>query len=150
MSALDPEIERRLEEDRRKIRALQEERAREAAAKEAAERAERQRRAQEALEMLQSEAEKQAASDAEAAIAQAAEAAAARAAAHPAEPEAPPRPPLPADYTVQPGDTLSAIALKFYGNAALWPEIFKANKRVIGKDPGKIFVGQKLHIPKLD
>ncbi len=57
---------------------------------------------------------------------------------------------LPAEYTVQPGDTLSAIALKFYGNAALWQEIYKANKKVIGKDPGLIKVGQVLTIPKLD
>ncbi len=138
MSTIDSEFERRLEEDRRKIKELQAERAREAAAKEAAERAARQRRAQEALRLLEGEAER---ASAQAAKAKAEAEAKAKAAA---------RPSLPAEYAVQPGDTLSAIALKFYGNAALWREIFKANKRVIGDDPGKIFVGQKLRIPKLD
>jgi len=147
MNALNPEeIERAIEEDRRKIKELQEERAREAAAKEAAERAERQRRAQEALQMLQGQADGQGAEQAEAAQSKVQ----AKKAEAKVEAEAPARPSLPAEHTVQPGDTLSAIALKYYGNAALWPEIFKANKSIIGNDPGKIFVGQKLHIPKLD
>lgn len=57
---------------------------------------------------------------------------------------------LPTEYTVQPGDTLSAIALKFYGNAAYWKEIYKANRKTIGNDPSLIKVGQRLTIPKLD
>ena len=57
---------------------------------------------------------------------------------------------LPTEYTVQPGDSLSAIAQKFYGNAALWQEIYKANKKVIGDNPSLIKVGQVLKIPKLD
>jgi len=114
------EFERRLAEDRKRIQKLQEERARKAAAKEAAERAERQKKAQEALKMLGEKEEKK-----------------------------PERPALPATHVVEAGDTLSAIALKYYGNAALWPEIYKANKKVIGDDPSKIFVGQKLTIPLL-
>ncbi len=121
MSVNDPqsEFERRLAADRKRIQEQQAERARE----EAEARAERQRKAQEALEMLGAQAEQ-------------AE----------ARPE---RPALPTVHEVVSGDTLSAIALKYYGNAALWTEIYKANKRVIGDDPGKIFPGQKLEIPAL-
>ncbi len=127
------EFERRLAEDRKRIQELQAERAAEEAAKrakqaaeEAAKRAEKQRKAQEALEMLQAKAKEQ-----EIAQRQAERAS------------------LPPVYTVQQGDTLSAIALKYYGNAALWTEIYKANKHVIGDDPAKIFPGQELKIPKL-
>ena len=115
------EFERRLAEDRKRIKKLQEERAREAAAKEAAERAERQKKAQEALKMLGAKEEE----------------------------KKPERPALPATHVVEAGDTLSAIALKYYGNAALWTEIYKVNKKVIGDNPSKIFVGQKLTIPQL-
>ncbi len=54
-------------------------------------------------------------------------------------------------YTVQPGDTLSAIALRAYGNAAehYWHKIYKANKDVIGADPNLIRPGQVLEIPVL-
>ena len=37
-------------------------------------------------------------------------------------------------YIVQPGDSLSKIAKKFYGNANAWNRIFEANKDVI-KNP---------------
>ncbi len=113
------EFERRLAEDRKRIKENQEERAR----AEAAEKAERQKKAREALDMLAGQAKK----------AEAAE-----------------RPALPTTHVVQSGDTLSAIALKYYGNAALWTEIHKANFDVIGKDASKIFPGQELKIPKLD
>jgi nucleoid-associated protein YgaU len=49
-------------------------------------------------------------------------------------------------YVVQSGDTLSKIAQKFYGDPALYNQIFQANKDVL-KDPNKIFPGQKLKIP---
>lgn len=49
-------------------------------------------------------------------------------------------------YTIVSGDTLSAIAKRYYGNAAQYPRIFEANREVI-KDPNKIFVGQKIRIP---
>ena len=54
-------------------------------------------------------------------------------------------------YTVQPGDTLSAIALQAYGNAAehYWHKIYKANKDVIGDDPNLIRPGEVLDIPVL-
>jgi nucleoid-associated protein YgaU len=46
------------------------------------------------------------------------------------------------------GDTLSAIAKKFYGNANKYPAIFEANKPMLSH-PDKIYPGQKLRIPPL-
>lgn len=50
-------------------------------------------------------------------------------------------------YVVQSGDYLSKIARKFYGNSSKWGTIYNANKKVIGKNPNFIRVGQKLIIP---
>ena len=50
-------------------------------------------------------------------------------------------------YEIQSGNTLSGIAKKFYGNANEYNRIFEANREVI-QDPNKIFVGQKIRIPK--
>jgi LysM repeat protein len=50
-------------------------------------------------------------------------------------------------YIIQKGDTLSAIAKHFYGNANDYPRIFDANREVI-KDANLIFPGQKIRIPK--
>jgi nucleoid-associated protein YgaU len=49
-------------------------------------------------------------------------------------------------HTVVKGDTLSAIAKKYYGDASKYPEIFEANKPML-KDPNKIYPGQSLRIP---
>ena len=49
-------------------------------------------------------------------------------------------------HVVQSGDTLSKIAQKYYGDAALYTNIFEAN-RVGLSDPNKIRPGQKLRIP---
>ena len=49
-------------------------------------------------------------------------------------------------YVIKKGDTLSAIAKQFLGNANDYPKIFEANKEVI-RDPNLIFVGQKIRIP---
>ncbi|MFY3383316.1 peptidoglycan-binding protein LysM [Paracidovorax sp. MALMAid1276] len=46
------------------------------------------------------------------------------------------------------GDTLSAIAKKFYGDANKYPAIFEANKPMLSH-PDKIYPGQKLRIPAL-
>ncbi|MBS7349152.1 MAG: peptidoglycan-binding protein LysM [Comamonas sp.] len=46
------------------------------------------------------------------------------------------------------GDTLSAIAKKYYGNANKYPVIFEANKPMLSH-PDKIYPGQKLRIPPL-
>lgn len=59
-------------------------------------------------------------------------------------------PPLPTDvqyYEIKSGDTLWAIAKQYYGDGNKYPQIFEANREVI-KDPDKIFVGQKIRIPK--
>ena len=70
----------------------------------------------------------------------------------------PPRPasasssaPRPAEdsgglYTVQSGDTLSAIARRKLGSAKRWPEIYEANRDRLAS-PEDLQVGQKLRIP---
>ncbi len=50
-------------------------------------------------------------------------------------------------YTVKKGDTLSSIALKYYKKASAYTKIYNANKATI-KNPAKIYVGQKIKIPK--
>ena len=54
--------------------------------------------------------------------------------------------------TVQPGDFLSAIAQRFYGDGseAGWRKIYDANRDVIGSDPAKIEPGMVLTIPGVD
>jgi LysM repeat protein len=52
-------------------------------------------------------------------------------------------------YTVQPGDTLSAIAQQAYGNANQWQKIYNVNTQVIGNDPDRISPGEMLYIPLL-
>jgi LysM repeat protein len=49
-------------------------------------------------------------------------------------------------YTVRPGDTLSGIAAKFYGNSGRWTWIYAANRSKI-HNPNSIYVGEKLTIP---
>lgn len=49
-------------------------------------------------------------------------------------------------HTVVRGDTLSAIAKKFYGNANQYMLIFEANKPMLSH-PDKIYPGQVLRIP---
>lgn len=49
-------------------------------------------------------------------------------------------------YEIQSGDTLSAIAKRYYGNASDYPRIFEANREVI-KDANLIYPGQKIRIP---
>ncbi len=50
-------------------------------------------------------------------------------------------------YTVESGDTLSAIARRFYGDGDLFPRIFEANRNQV-HDPNLIFPGQVLRIPQ--
>jgi LysM repeat protein len=50
-------------------------------------------------------------------------------------------------YVVQKGDTLSALAQRFYGKASLYMKIFEANRDVLS-NPNLIKIGQKLRIPK--
>ena len=49
-------------------------------------------------------------------------------------------------YVVQAGDSLSAIAQKYYGDTKRWTEIWEANKDKV-PDPNVISVGQELRIP---
>jgi nucleoid-associated protein YgaU len=60
---------------------------------------------------------------------------------------APPRTAEVEFYVIEKGDTLSAIAKRFYGDANAYPRIFEANREVI-KDADLIFPGQKIRIPK--
>lgn len=52
-------------------------------------------------------------------------------------------------YTVESGDTLGAIAKRFYGNAGKYMVIFEANRPML-EDPNKIYPGQVLLIPEED
>jgi len=49
-------------------------------------------------------------------------------------------------HEVASGDTLSALAKRYYGDASKFNRIFEANRDQL-KDPDKIQVGQKLKIP---
>ena len=49
-------------------------------------------------------------------------------------------------HKVEPGDTLSAISKKVYGDANKYNVIFEANKPMLS-DPNKIYPGQMLRIP---
>ncbi len=49
-------------------------------------------------------------------------------------------------YTVQAGDTLSAIAAHEYGRAADWPAVWWANRHQV-KNPSLITAGQRLTLP---
>ena len=57
------------------------------------------------------------------------------------------RPVVAAVYVVRVGDTLSTIALRFYGDARYAGTIWEANYRIIGANPNAIFPGQRLTLP---
>lgn len=63
----------------------------------------------------------------------------------PPQPE-PARPPV-TTYVVQPGDTLSRIAGKVYGDPAKWNLVYDANRNTLSS-PESIKVGQTLIIPR--
>lgn len=58
----------------------------------------------------------------------------------------PPAEARPATYVVQHGETLSAIALRFYGNKHAWRQIQNANKAIVPPN-GDVKVGQRLVLP---
>jgi NitT/TauT family transport system substrate-binding protein len=79
----------------------------------------------------------------------------------PAPPKATPTPPAAAlkpaatpaapiegsqEHTVVSGDTLSHLAMRFYGDQYKWVKIFEANKTTM-KNPHFLYIGQKLFIP---
>lgn len=52
-------------------------------------------------------------------------------------------------YTVEKGDTLSAISKRFYGKSSLWKQIYEANRDTI-ENPDLIYPGQTIKIPAVD
>jgi nucleoid-associated protein YgaU len=56
-----------------------------------------------------------------------------------------------AQHTLTADETLSHLALKYYGHATppYWQLIYAANKAVIGEDPNKVRPGLVLNIPIL-
>lgn len=58
---------------------------------------------------------------------------------------------IKAVHTVAKDETLSHIALKYYGSAIKekWMIIYEANKDVIGDNPNIIVPGQVLEIPEI-
>lgn len=48
---------------------------------------------------------------------------------------------------VRDGDTLSSIAQEVYGDGSKWPDIYEANRALIGENPDLIQAGQQLVIP---
>lgn len=73
----------------------------------------------------------------------------ASASAVPAVPAAPAikTPAVMESYKVVPGDTLSRIAGKVYGDAQRWQEIYQANRSLL-PTPQSLKVGQTLQVPK--
>jgi LysM repeat protein len=53
---------------------------------------------------------------------------------------------VPASYTVQQGDSLSAIAAHTYGKAADWPAVWWVNRHQMA-NPNLITAGQRLRLP---
>jgi LysM repeat protein len=53
---------------------------------------------------------------------------------------------VPASYTVQQGDSLSAIAAHTYGKAADWPAVWWVNRHQVA-NPNLIVAGQRLRLP---
>lgn len=61
------------------------------------------------------------------------------------------RPPAPGKdqtYTIRPGDNLSRIAVRFYGDAEKWDLIYARNRQRIGARPDALKVGMELVIPQ--
>ena len=53
----------------------------------------------------------------------------------------------PNTYTIRSGDSLWRIAKAQYGDHTKWSIIYDANRATIGRDPAKLSVGTRLHIP---
>ncbi|HJU62885.1 MAG TPA: LysM peptidoglycan-binding domain-containing protein, partial [Candidatus Binatia bacterium] len=50
------------------------------------------------------------------------------------------------EHIVKGGDTLSHLALQYYGNARKWPKIYEANKGTM-TNPNYLYIGQKVIVP---
>ena len=57
-------------------------------------------------------------------------------------------PAILATYTVRPGDTLSAIALRFYHDPGAWPVLYRANRSQV-RWANSIQVGEVLMVPAM-
>lgn len=57
---------------------------------------------------------------------------------------------LPADYTVQKGDTLWSISQKAYGSGYNWVDVYSANKDVIGNNSNRLLADTKINLPKVE
>jgi hypothetical protein len=55
---------------------------------------------------------------------------------------------LVVQHKVQPGETLSAIAQKAYGDGNTWKRIYESNRTAIGNNPDRIRSGQTLYLWK--
>ena len=51
-------------------------------------------------------------------------------------------------YTVVKGDSLWKVAVRSYGDGYKWVEIYGTNKDVVGRNPGLIYAGTELAIPR--
>lgn len=60
----------------------------------------------------------------------------------------PPAPGQDQNYTVRPGDNLSKIAKKFYGDSEKWDLIYARNRKLIGPRPDALKVGMEIVIPQ--
>lgn len=58
-----------------------------------------------------------------------------------------PAPKTETTYTVKSGDTLWRIAKKYLGDGSRWPQLYEANRSVVGSNPNLIYPGQVLTIP---
>ena len=56
-----------------------------------------------------------------------------------------------AEHTLTADETLSHLALKYYGHAtpAYWQVIYQANKELIGDNPNRVRAGMVIKVPKL-
>lgn len=52
-------------------------------------------------------------------------------------------------WRVSAGDSLVSISQRFYHTDAHWKTIYRANKKIIGPDPGRLCIGMSLDIPHL-
>ena len=55
--------------------------------------------------------------------------------------------PATSTYIVTKGDSLWKIAVAQYGTGYAWTRVYNANRKLIGKNPGKLFVGTSLVMP---